>query len=59
MLEEIFNSYGKVIIAAIIVLALIAVAIIFRDQIPGWFINLVNNYMTQLNQKAGLITPTP
>ncbi len=59
MLEEIFNSYGKVIIAAIIILALIAVAIIFRDQIPGWFTSLVNNYMTQLNQKAGLATPTP
>lgn len=59
MLEEIFNSYGKVIITAIIILALIAVAIIFRDQIPGWFTSLVNNYMTQLNQKAGLATPTP
>lgn len=57
MLEEIFNSYGKVIITAIIILALIAVAIIFRDQIPGWFTSLVNNYMTQLNQKAGLATP--
>ena len=59
MLEEIFNSYGKVIIAAIISVALIAVAIIFRDQIPGWFTSLVNNYMTQLNQKAGLAAPTP
>lgn len=58
MLEEIFNQYGKVIIAAIIILALIAVAITFRDQIGGWFTSLVNNYMSQLNQKAGL-TPTP
>lgn len=59
MLEEIFNQYGKAIIAAIIVLALITVAIIFRDQIPGWFTSLVNNYITQLNQKAGLAAPTP
>lgn len=56
MLEEIFNQYGKVIIAAIIVLALVGVALIFRDQIAGWFTTLVTNYMTQLNQKAGLTT---
>ena len=59
MLEEIFNQYGKTIIAVIILLALITVAIIFRDQIPGWFTSLVNNYITQLNQKAGLAAPTP
>ena len=56
MLEEIFNQYGKVIIAAIIIIALVTVAIAFRDQIGDWFTSLVNNYMTQLNQKAGLST---
>lgn len=57
MLEEVFKQYGNVIIAAIIVLAIIGVALIFKDQIGGWFTSLVNNYMTQLNQKAGLVTP--
>lgn len=57
MLEEVFKQYGNAIIAAIIVLSIIGVALIFRDQIGDWFTSLVNNYMTQLNQKAGLATP--
>lgn len=62
-MEEIIKKYGNIIAAAVIAIALIAVAVFFRDPIKTWFINAATSIMNTINSSAGLnisdVTVTP
>lgn len=63
MLEEIIRQYGGALIAAVIVIGLIAVAVIFRNNIATWFTSAVTSLMNTINTTSGTgignVTVTP
>lgn len=63
MLEEIIRQYGGILIAAIIVIGLIAVAVMFKNNISTWFSSVVTSLMNTINTMSGTglgnVTVTP
>lgn len=63
MLEELIKQYGGILIAAIIVIGLIVVAVVFKNNISAWFTSAVTSLMNTINSTSGTglgnVTVTP
>lgn len=53
MLEELIKQYGGILIAAIIVIGLIVVAVVFKNNISSWFTSAVTSLMNTINSTSG------
>lgn len=53
MLEEIIKQYGGILIAAIIVIGLIVVAVVFKNNISAWFTSAATSLMNTINSTSG------
>lgn len=53
MLEELIKQYGGILIAAIIVIGLIVVAVVFKNNISAWFTSAVTSLMNTINTTSG------
>ena len=53
-MENFFDQYGKVLIVVVIVMALIAVAVIFKDQIGSFFTTIFNSFSSKALDGTGI-----
>ena len=56
-MTEFLQEYGKIIVAVLVVLALVAIVILFRDPITAMFIGLFRNFFESMGQESGLKLP--
>lgn len=57
-MENFLDQYGKLIIAVVVIIALIAVAVIFRSNIGGIFKDVFNQFSDKALDGTG-ISATP
>lgn len=57
-MTEFLQEYGKIIVAVLVVLALVAVVVLFRTPITNMFMSLFNNFFSSVNSSAGFSVPT-
>ncbi len=55
-MTEFIQEYGKIILAVLVVLALVAIIILFKEPIRDMFISLFNNFFGSVGDSAGLST---
>ncbi len=56
-MTEFLQEYGKIIVAVLVVLALVAIVILFRDPITSMFTGLFHNFFESMGQESGLKLP--
>lgn len=56
-MTEFLQEYGKIIVAVLVVLALVAIVILFRDPITAMFTGLFQNFFADMGQESGLKLP--
>lgn len=54
---EFLQEYGKIIVAVLVVLALVAIVILFRDPITAMFSGLFQNFFADMGRESGLQLP--
>ncbi|MDR1700851.1 MAG: hypothetical protein LBR68_06630 [Lachnoclostridium sp.] len=57
-MTEFIQEYGKIIIAVLVVLALVAIIVLFRTPISNMFTSLFNQFFESVGESAGLPTTT-
>lgn len=57
-MTEFLHEYGKIIIAVLVILALVAIVVLFRTPISEMFSSLFNNFFSSVGDSSGLIAPT-
>lgn len=56
-MTEFLQEYGKIILAVLVVLALVAVVALFREPITQMFTSLFKNFFDSMGQEAGFDLP--
>ncbi len=56
-MTEFLQEYGKIIVAVLVVLALVAIVILFRDPVTEMFTGLFRNFFESMGQESGLKLP--
>lgn len=56
-MQEFIQEYGKILLVVVVVLALVAVVVLFRTQIGNIFANLFNTFMSKSLEGTG-VSPT-
>lgn len=56
-LTEFLQEYGKIILAVLVVLALVAVVVLFREPITEMFMGLFQSFFARMGQESGLSLP--
>lgn len=56
-MTEFLQEYGKIIVAVLVVLALVAIVILFRDPITAMFTGLFRHFFESMGQESGLKLP--
>lgn len=57
-MTEFLQEYGKMIVAVLVILTLVAIVIFFRTPIQDAFENLFNNFFSSVNSKANIPAPS-
>lgn len=56
-MTEFLQEYGKIIVAVLVVLALVAIVILFRDPVTAMSTGLFRNFFESMGQESGLKLP--
>ena len=56
-MTEFLQEYGKIIVAVLVVLALVAIVLLFREPITAMFTGLFRSFFAQMEQESGLPLP--
>lgn len=56
-LTEFLQEYGKIIVAVLVVLALVAIVVLFREPITNMFLGLFRSFFAHMGQESGLSLP--
>ena len=51
-MTEFLQEYGKIIVAVLVVLALVAIVILFRDPITAMFTGLFQNFFADMGRES-------
>lgn len=56
-LTEFLQEYGKIIVAVLVVLALVAIVLLFREPITEMFTGLFRSFFASMGEESGLTLP--
>lgn len=56
-MTEFLQEYGKIIVAILVVLALVAIVLLFRQPITEMFTGLFQSFFTSLGKESGVTLP--
>lgn len=56
-MTEFLQEYGKIIVAVLVVLALVAVVVLFRDPVTEMFRGLFDSFFKSMSTDSGLALP--
>ncbi len=56
-MTEFLQEYGKIIVAVLVVLALIAIVVLFREPITDMFTGLFESFFADMGKESGLQLP--
>lgn len=56
-MTEFLQEYGKIIVAVLVVLALIAIVVLFREPITDMFKGLFESFFADMGKESGLQLP--
>lgn len=56
-MTEFLQEYGKIIVAVLVVLALVAVVVLFREPVTKMFEELFKSFFANMGTEAGFTLP--
>lgn len=56
-MTEFLQEYGKIIVAILVVLALVAIVLLFREPITNMFRGLFSSFFSAMGTESGLTLP--
>lgn len=56
-MTEFLQEYGKIIVAVLVVLALVAIVLLFREPITNMFRGLFHSFFSSMGTESGLTLP--
>lgn len=56
-MTEFLQEYGKIIVAILVVLALVAIVLLFREPITNMFQGLFGSFFSRMGTESGLTLP--
>lgn len=56
-MTEFLQEYGKIVVAVLVVLALVAVVVLFRQPVTDMFEGLFQSFFSSLGKDSGFILP--
>lgn len=56
-MTEFLQEYGKIIVAVLVVLALVAIVVLFRDPVTEMFMELFKGFFSNMGEESGFSLP--